>query len=159
MQTCQNSYANYSFLWSLTPLGQVLDMQLPAVCSLRSFLSLEPPWPPQVLAAGDVTSTSACLWWTVGFDGGAPQTFLLMRKVDINDGDDEKCEMAVVPDKEEQRVERCVQGLTPGTNYTFLLIATNRYGVCSSTVILNISTPSQSLYTTACVNITIFVQP
>ncbi|PVD27443.1 hypothetical protein C0Q70_12602 [Pomacea canaliculata] len=109
----------------------------------------EPPWPPQVLAAGDVTSTSACLWWTVGFDGGAPQTFLLRRKVDINDVDDEKCEMAVVPDKEEQRVERCVQGLTPGTNYTFLLIATNRYGVCSSTVILNISTPSQSLYTTA----------
>ncbi|XP_060559011.1 synaptogenesis protein syg-2-like [Ruditapes philippinarum] len=86
--------------------------------------------------SGSITKSSVTLVWTPGFDGGFPQTFILLYQYN----QEEKWHSVQVQDTNEQAMDYTLTGLLSSKVYYITMFAMNKKGNSSYTQNLQITT-------------------
>ncbi|XP_060590723.1 nephrin-like [Ruditapes philippinarum] len=86
--------------------------------------------------SGSITESSVTLVWTPGFDGGFPQTFILLYQYN----QEEKWNSVQVQDTNEQAMDYTLTGLLSSKVYNITMFSMNKKGNSSFTQNLQITT-------------------
>ncbi|KAK3095758.1 hypothetical protein FSP39_018669 [Pinctada imbricata] len=95
----------------------------------KSVFDLQIQWKPlqvQSFSHADVDSTSVNLTWIPGFNGGAPQHFVISH--DSPKTSEWIVVLNVSDSGQTQLISRLVQGLMPNRRYRFRIVSANRFG-------------------------------
>nr|CAB3264425.1 nephrin [Phallusia mammillata] len=105
-----------------------------------------PPDAPSEVTVTNITHDAISLSWQAGFDGGAPQTFLLQYKMILDslitcDFDEISSDWSQI-NVPNSRTNYVIEGLQQSTSYGVCMLAFNRFGRSSGTKIRVVSTNS-----------------